>query len=580
MTRYYLNVPFREKDEAKALGARFDWDAKQWYIDDESRLSLFTRWLPPDLLPQVSQHTSPDDFSLSVADTASSALSQEAPAGITLSQLLSGVAAAIRQACGEGVWTIVEIVEARARGHVYLEVSERAEDGRPIAKARAIIWESVAEKILPAFEKATGVTIGPGIKLLVLAKPSFHVQYGFSLHIEAIDAQFTLGYLEARRREIRARLQREGVFENNRLLPPPWDFNSVLVVAPHGGAGLGDFQQEAARLEHYGVCAFTYVYSRFQGEGAAREIVAAIHNALAAHHEAGPPDVVVIIRGGGATGDLAWLDDYDLARAICDLTVPVFTGIGHQRDSTIPDEVAHTAFDTPSKVIAGIEHRIRQRTDEAIGFIQALFTQVDRLLVHNQKAIDLLSGQVRENAVNQLTLARQTSQQAYNTVGRLSMRQVFDARIQAGRQFAQNRELARQQLHKATELLPRLLFDIQNHSQARLVKTRHRVGLNAQFVLGQVRSNVQQSANGLQNSRQRLFEAVYSNIRHAQRDTQSLVREIVGQGPEKTLNKGFAIIRDADGKPQTNRGQAVKQDQLIIEFKDGQLAAQPLGTKP
>ena len=119
-------------------------------------------------------------------------------------------------------------------------------------------------------------------------------------------------------------------------------------------AGLGDFRAEAGRLESARVCSFEYVSSRFQGEGAAQEIVAAAETALTSRRQKAQPmpDVVVLIRGGGAVNDLAWLNDYALARFICQLQVPVFTGIGHERDSTVLDEVAHTAFDTPSKVIA------------------------------------------------------------------------------------------------------------------------------------------------------------------------------------------------------------------------------------
>ena len=87
---------------------------------------------------------------------------------------------------------------------------------------------------------------------------------------------FTLGDLEARKKEIRARLQREGVFEQNKLVPSPWDFTSVVVVAPHEAAGLGDFRKESDRLAQYGICRFAYAHSRFHGEGAAREIIAAL----------------------------------------------------------------------------------------------------------------------------------------------------------------------------------------------------------------------------------------------------------------------------------------------------------------
>ena len=156
------------------------------------------------------------------------------------------------------------------------------------------------------------------------------------------------------------------MFAANKLLPAPWDFNAVLVVAPPGGAGLGDFQAEANRLAQFGVCQFTYVYSRFQGEGAASEILTALQTALSTwdSSNAGPPDAIVLIRGGGAVNDLAWLNDYHLARLICDQPIPVWSGIGHERDSTVLDEVAHTSFDTPSKVIAGIEKLITARVFE------------------------------------------------------------------------------------------------------------------------------------------------------------------------------------------------------------------------
>ena len=196
------------------------------------------------------------------------------------------------------------------------------------------------------------------------ARPVFKAQHGFTLEIDVIDSEYTLSDLEARKREIRARLQAEGVFGANKQLETPWDFNTVLLVAPEGGAGLGDFQAEANRLEASGLGRFTYALSRFQGEGAAREICDCLQAALAAWSGRDLPDAVVIIRGGGAVNDLAWLNDYDLARLICDCPVPVLTGIDHERDSTLLDEVANMKFDTPSKVVVGIEQLIVRRAAE------------------------------------------------------------------------------------------------------------------------------------------------------------------------------------------------------------------------
>lgn len=114
--------------------------------------------------------------------------------GRPLSQLLGGVSRAVASAYAGGIWTTVELINVRLHsGHVYLEVSERNEQGTMLAKANAVLWASQAQRILPAFEQATGAQLAAGIKLLVRARPVFKAQYGFSLEIDAIDAEYTLG---------------------------------------------------------------------------------------------------------------------------------------------------------------------------------------------------------------------------------------------------------------------------------------------------------------------------------------------------------------------------------------------------
>lgn len=283
----FLEVQFKEKDKAKALGARWDSPAKKWYVPDGLDLAPFKAWLPA-AARSASPAATPTKELIPVESAGQDiAVTKK---GVTLSQLLAGVAQAVADAFKAGVWTMVEVVEARTKnGHVYLELSERTAEGNVLATARAMLWASTANKILPAFEQATGATIAPGIKLLVRAKPVFKAQYGFSIEIDAIDPEYTLGDLEARKREIRTRLKQEGIFDANKKLPAPWDFNVVLVVAPQGAAGLGDFQAEATRLERFGICRFVYAASRFQGEGAAIEIKQALLVALEEWRESGKP---------------------------------------------------------------------------------------------------------------------------------------------------------------------------------------------------------------------------------------------------------------------------------------------------
>jgi exodeoxyribonuclease VII large subunit len=135
------------------------------------------------------------------------------------------------------VWTTAEIVRVDGDPHVYLELAERDARGTLIAKARAIVWGRDVERVLDTFQAATGVRLAAGIKVLVRALPEFSVQYGLTLHIDAIDPCYTLGDLEAKKRQIRERLKTEGIFERNRQLPAPWDYRVLFAVSPPRAAG-------------------------------------------------------------------------------------------------------------------------------------------------------------------------------------------------------------------------------------------------------------------------------------------------------------------------------------------------------
>ncbi|MEJ7138680.1 exodeoxyribonuclease VII large subunit [Amphibiibacter pelophylacis] len=543
--RHYLQVPYAEKDAAKALGARWDAAQRRWYAPDGLNLDPFAAWLPTDsqntlteLVPVVREtpgaYAAGDDLAL--------------PA-VSLSRLLSGVAQAVAQAYRSGVWTTVEVLRVSPRnGHIYLELTERGPDDRQLAQARAVIWAGTASRILPSFEQATGASLAPGIKLLVQARPVFHAQYGFSLEIDAIDPRHTLGDLEARKREIRARLRQEGVFDANRQLAAPWDYQCVLVVAPPDAAGLGDFQAEAHRLEQHGLCHFVYAHSRFQGEGAAAGIRQVLLDALAALEAAGEkPDAVAIVRGGGAVNDLAWLNELALSRTLCTLSVPVLTGIGHERDQTTLDEVAHTAYDTPSKVIAGIEARIVQRAREAQTFFETVSAQARQSCSTASSTSTQLRHSVQASAQQQLGLSRQLSQQALHSVDRQARSAVAGARV-SGTHL----------LHSVRSAAPDTVALARTQSRA-----LHEDLLQAS------RFSVERSRSDIHILKPDILWSAQRCLAQARSEATALMREVAGQGPEKTLNRGFALVRDAQGRPVTSRHAARAQKHLHLQFHDG-----------
>ena len=561
MVDTYLTTSFKDREQVKALGARWDGVHKRWFVPTGRDLSPFARWLPVQ-----SGAADPD---LPATDLATRK-------GMPLSQLLAGIAQAVAQAYRTGVWTTVEVLKADARnGHVYLELAERDAGGTSIAQARAMIWADTARQIVPPFERATGMVLGGGIKLLVRAKPGMHALYGMSLVIDAIDPEYTLGDLEARKREIRARLQREGLFEANRKLPPPWDYTAVLVVAPQGAAGLGDFQAEAQRLDRFGVCTFAYAYSRFQGERAAAEVRLALLHAMKEWEASGQEafDAVAIIRGGGAVNDLAWLNDYDLARCICELDVPVLTGIGHERDHTVLDEVAHQRFDTPSKVIAGIEQLIGRRAAEARASFESIVRRAESMAQAVRRAIEQADGAVRGSAQRQLADARQQVAEMMGSVRVGSMQSIRHAADGTREMLFELRHLAQDQLSTAKQEVPSLLAEIR--AGARQANRQGRADSIAQVQAVQERASLhaRQARGEIERSLAEVSDGARRVLAEGATRSEAMMREIAGQGPEKSLGRGFAIVRSEHGATLTSATETPAGSAIEIEFRDGRVAA-------
>ena len=350
---------------------------------------------------------------------------------LSLSEYLNTVQEVIRVAFDEPVWVKAEIRNLSIKGgHYYLELAEKEEDtDKVIASCKATIWKFSAAKMVLKFERESGIELSRDLNVLIKVKARFDPQYGFSVNIEDIDSSYTLGDIARRYQQLLERLSTEGLVNKNKSLPTPFDIQNVLVIAPENAAGLGDFKKDADALSKAGVCHFVYQTATFQGNTAAVSIIDALGNGLRqwAKDFKAPPDLIVIIRGGGAVNDLAYLNDYNLAALLCKRSVPTWVGIGHEKDRTILDEVAHRSFDTPSKVIGGIRNLIVERTQEVLESLQTIkllsqhqitayqsqndqYIRVIKTLAHGQineanKSLDMMKSTMQYLAQQQIKLA-------------------------------------------------------------------------------------------------------------------------------------------------------------------------------
>lgn len=268
-----------------------------------------------------------------------------------------------------------ELSEVRPspRGYCFVEFVERSEaSGQLVAKARGTIWADVYTTLAPLFAQITGAPLTAGMQVLVRVSADFHPLYGYALTVHDIDPAYTVGDMARRRREILARLQDDGVIALNRELPEPRPLRRIALISSGAAAGYGDFVAQLRASGHpFHVELFQ---ATMQGREVEGSIIAALERIVA---RAADFDAVAIVRGGGAVSDLSGFDAYLLAAHVAQFPLPVFTGIGHERDETVIDHVAHLRLKTPTAVAAYFIDSYRAEVE----LVDSLSQRLQRALV-------------------------------------------------------------------------------------------------------------------------------------------------------------------------------------------------------
>lgn len=423
-------------------------------------------------------------------------------------------------------WVMAEISELRVavNGHCYLEFVQKDEySGSLIAKARGNIWKNNFASIRMAFERETGQSLTAGIKVLVCISVAFHEMYGYSLTVLDIDPTYTLGDIARRRREILQQLEEDGVLTLNKELPLPRVIRRVAVISSPTAAGYGDFCKQ---LEQSGFAFKVQLFpAMMQGDKVEQSVIGALDRIA---HEAGHWDVVAIIRGGGASTDLNGFDTYLLAANIAQFPLPVLSGIGHERDETIVDYVAHTRLKTPTAVAVFL---IDSRHNEAAGLHELeerLTRAVQETIVRERRELDDMVRRIKVSATQTLADERR----AFD-----SMAHRFEL---AATHYTGNQRKGLYMLSARLEV--RLHHTLSDHVQQLSVYPQR-----------------------LRNAVDRYFMQ--------ERHRQNLIRQSIKlAGPERILSLGYSMTMK-NGKPVSQADQLQSGDTITTRFKDGEVTS-------
>ncbi len=278
---------------------------------------------------------------------------------LTLYELNQIIKSTVEQKFNSPVWLIAEInsINKHRSGHCYLEFIQKATNSdQIIAKTRATIWSTQFRMIESYFQSVTKSELTEGLKVLVKVSVDFHELYGLSLNVRDIEPAYTLGDLERRKKEIIEKLENEGVIEMNKALTLPHAIQKIAVISSSGAAGYEDFVNQLQRNKY----SYGFSVSLFEADMQGNRTEETVVKALTDIFDSGKKfDIVAILRGGGSKSDLSFFDNYNIAYLITQFPVPVITGIGHDRDESVTDMVAHTKLKTPTAVANFIiEHNL------------------------------------------------------------------------------------------------------------------------------------------------------------------------------------------------------------------------------
>lgn len=296
---------------------------------------------------------------------------------LTLTELCLLIGEALDDSLAPSYWVQAEISSLSTKGgHMYLELI----DGKT-AKMRATCWAGTQEMLNAYFESETGQRLQAGMKVLVEAEVQYHPVYGLSLSIIGIDPAYTIGDIAQQRQKTIAQLQADGLLDAQQLLPLPTLIRRIAVISSPNAAGYEDFKHQ---LDNSPYRFETQLFgATMQGEGAVKSIIAALEGIAGF-------DAVAIIRGGGATTDLSCFDNYELCAVCAQFDLPILSGIGHTRDVSVLDLVAHEALKTPTAVAEWLIHRMDEQMAKVADLMLRLQRTAERQILIRRHCVELL----------------------------------------------------------------------------------------------------------------------------------------------------------------------------------------------
>jgi exodeoxyribonuclease VII large subunit len=441
----------------------------------------------------------------------------------TVAELTRAISYALEDTFPDDVWVTGEIAGLnRSRGHVYFDLVEPRDGiGQPVSAQLGVALFSTNKAAVNHALRRAGMPgrMDNGVRVRIRGVVSFSERTGrLQLRMTGIDPAYTLGQLAIDRERVLRSLREAGLLDRNARLVLPRVPLRVGLITAAGSAAYHDFVHE---LESSGFAfRITFVDAKVQGVGAGEQVMRALRRLARTE-----VDVIAVVRGGGSRTDLATFDDEQLARTIALHDRPVLTGVGHEVDRSIADDVAHTAYKTPTACGAALVARVRAYRDES----EALWTEIARLAeVALREQHDLVRARARAAARAARSSVRAASTDADNLAARL----------------------AREAGHTAS-------------------RAEHRLDRRRDRAAGAARGHLVRAAAAVDRSAHTIRTRVPRELVAVDRQLDLTEARLRALDPARLLARGWSITRHADGRLIRSAHDVAPHDVVVSRVHDG-----------
>jgi len=454
------------------------------------------------------------------------------PPDYSVSSLNLQVKTVIEGAFPHPVWLVGEISSFDRNAHkrhVTFQLVELDDRGKTVSKVEATLFEQSRRAVEQTLQRAGDpFRLEDGLTVRLQARVELYVPWGsYRIVVEDLDPSYTLGEAARRREEIVRRLRESGLAERNRALAFPALPLRIGVITSLGS----DAHEDVLRTLQESGYAFRLVCHGARVQGRATE--PSVLNALdRLRKHAAELDVVLICRGGGSRTDLAWFDSEALGRAVALFPLPVVIGIGHEQDRSVLDEIGWRCK-TPTAAAGYLVETVRRSLETLEQTCATLLEAATRRLAEERQRQAQRGGRLVRSA-------RSLLERELDTLGH--------RRARTGR--AATVHLARQRV-----FLDNMRRAISQAASRDVVSARGRIDETAQTL-------APRAGRLTAGERERL-------------DLRSRRLHLVD--PRRVVERGYAILRGAEGGVLTDAAEAPAGTRVQAELRGGRLALRSLG---